>query len=157
MTNIIIFTDGSFSRKAKTCGCGVYFPNSEIKNISVPFKLHPLTSQRTELYAIYIALYKIIKNVKFDKITVYSDSMYSINSLTNWIYKWDKNEWIGTNKKSIKNIDILKKLLSILKKYGRKIEFFHVKSHTKKTDFYSLGNKYADELAKKGALLSRLE
>ena len=156
MSEIIVFTDGSYSKKNNKilCGYGVYFPNKEIPNISAPLTTKPLTSQRAELYAIYAALKAIekymleIKNYG-KKIIIYSDSQYSIKSLTIWIKKWKNNNWKSTTGKNVKNTDIIRAIDDCLGK--KNVIFKHVRSHTEKTDFNSKGNEYADILAKTGA------
>lgn len=154
--DIIVYTDGSCMGNKKAnpkCGYGVYFPNGEIKNISRKFTHEPLTNQRAELYAIYKALKKITKNIEFDTVSIYSDSEYSIKSLTVWINTWKKNNWKTSNNKPVMNQDIIKKIDKILQKekYKGKIYFTHVYSHTGKQDKHSLGNDMADKLATAGA------
>ena len=156
-TDIIVYTDGSFSKgKNKLhCGYGIHFPNKELKDIGKPFIHEPLTNQRAELYAIYKALKKITENLKFKTITIYSDSEYSIKSVTKWIKDWKKNGWMTANNKPVSNQDIIRRIDKILMKYPKHIEFIHVRSHTGKTDKHSIGNDKADELAKNGALQNK--
>jgi ribonuclease HI len=147
---IKVFTDGSCNMKQKKCGYGIYFPDKQIKDISEKFTNKPLTNQRAELYAIYMALLKTTK-IKANKIKIYSDSMYSINCATNWINKWKTNGWLTANKKPVKNLDIIKPIDDIITKYKGKIEFIHVPSHTKGKDELSIGNDKADKLAVAGS------
>lgn len=150
---VIVYTDGSYM-KTKTgslCGYGIYFPNGEIANISKKFTKTPLTNQRAELYAIYKAIKAISKKIKFNKIEIYTDSEYSIKSLTQWIISWKKNGWKTANNKQVLNQDIIKKIDKKLTKYEGKINFTHVRSHTGKSDKHSLGNEQADKLATDGA------
>lgn len=153
---INVFTDGSFSRKKSNpvqikCGYGIYFPNGELNNISEPFNIAPQTNQRAELYAIYVALLNITENIKFKQINLYTDSEYSLNSLTKWAYGWEKKGWTGSNKKELKNLDIIQPTFDILKKYKAMINIIHVYSHTGKQDKLSIGNEMADKLANDGA------
>jgi len=151
---IEVFTDGSFIKNKYgniKCGYGVYFPNNELPNISESLELEPKTNQRAELYAIYVALKNIIDNLNFKQINIYTDSEYSLNSLTKWAYNWEKNGWIGSNKKDIKNQDIIKPTFDILKKYKGMINIIHVYSHTGKKDKLSINNDIADKLAVDGA------
>lgn len=157
LDEVIIFTDGACSGNGKNnakAGIGVYFPNQEFSNISKKFVLSPITNQRAELYAIYEGLQLIINNSTFNKITIYSDSLYSIKSLTEWIKNWEKCDWKTASKTPVKNLDILKPINDILVKYEGKIFFKHVKSHTKNTDYGSLGNAQADILAVGGINVS---
>jgi len=137
---IKVFVDGSCSKK--TCGIGIYFPNKEYKNISKKFKYYPLTNQRAELYAIYKT---IITVKKFKQLHIYSDSKYAISCVTEWINTWKINNWKTANNKNVKNQDLIKKIDSVMKK---NIFFHHVKAHTSKSDFESIGNKIADILSK---------
>lgn len=150
---VVVYTDGSCmkGKGGPRCGYGVYFPNEELSNMSKKFTNAPLTNQRAELYAIYKAIKKITKKIDFNRIEIYSDSEYSIKSLTEWIVSWKKNGWKTANKKEVLNQDIIKKIDKKLQKYNGKINFTHVRAHTGKTDKHSLGNAEADKLATSGA------
>ena len=150
-SQIIIFTDGSYSSKTKRAGYGIYFPNEPLSNVSKPFNIKPITSQRAELYAIYIALRRAIKS-KPSKIMIYTDSNYSINSITKWMSGWINNGWMTSNDQPVKNKDILTKINKIYTKHKDIIIFKHVASHTKKNDIISQGNDIADKLAKRHSL-----
>lgn len=150
---IIVFTDGSYfidNNKIKKSGYGIYFPNGELENISKPFTHKPLTNQRAELYAIYKAIYYTTK-LKPDKIKIYTDSEYSIKSLTIWIKKWKNSGWKTSNGTLVKNTDIIKKIDNLINKFNGIIEFQHVYSHTLKKDNLTIWNNEADKLAKMGA------
>jgi ribonuclease HI len=152
---IEVFTDGSFikshDQKNIIAGYGIYFPNNELSNISRPFLHKPITNQRAELYAIYVAIFKITKHLDVKKITIYSDSEYSIKSLTVWMPNWIDNGWKKANGKKVENQDILKLINNLMQKYEGDINFIHVRSHTGKHDYRSLGNEQADKLATAGA------
>ena len=153
MNTVEVFTDGSFIKRNKIYGgYGIYFPNGELPNISRKFVHEPITNQRAELYAIYVALILIKKHLKFDKIIVYTDSEYSIKCLTQWYKKWIKNGWKSATGDKVKNIDIIKPTISVLEKMKGKVEFKHVNSHTKKTDRNSVANAVVDKLATTGAM-----
>jgi Ribonuclease HI len=151
--HITVFTDGSCIKTKNDilCGYGIYFPNKELENVSKPFNLLPKTNQRAELYAIYEALTTISENIKYDRIFVYSDSEYSIKSLTIWVNTWEKNGWKTANNKPVLNQDIIIPLYNIIKNQKDKIIFVHVKAHTGNQDFVSISNDFADKLAKNGA------
>lgn len=154
MHDIDVFTDGSCMKKYKTiCGYGIYFPNKELPNISRTFKYPPLTNQRAELYAIYVAVVTIKKHIpNFRTINIYTDSAYSINTLTDWMYKWVHNGWKTAGQQPVMNTDIIMKLYDVISKRRNKIKFTHVRSHTGKQDALSLGNEMADKLATNGAM-----
>jgi len=162
-SEIIVFTDGSLIRKKNKDGSGekllagyaIYFPNGELPNISRPFKFGKKTNQRTELFAIYVALIVINKNLKYDKIKIYTDSEYSIKSLTKWVFDWEKNGWKTSSGKSVENLDIIKPIHNILNKIRNKVTFIHVRSHTGSQDPISISNNIVDVSARKGALKSK--
>ena len=158
--DIKIFTDGSYIKATKACGYGVLFPNNEYPNLSKPFEIEPKTNQRAELYAIYKGIKTVYKKLKlndkvYDKtnITIYTDSEYSIKSLTIWIKNWKKNNWKASTGKDVLNQDLIVKLDTIIEKYKEKfgmVKFIHVRAHTGRKDFESINNDLADDLAKKG-------
>jgi len=148
--NIDIFTDGSLIRKKGKiyCGYGIFFPNGENNNISKKFDKGLITNNRAELYAIYKSLKickKILKEKEIEKINIYSDSEYSVKTLTIWYKNWIKNG------KDYKNKDIIDKIIKLINKLNN-VNFIHIKAHTGENDYYSLSNNQADELAKGGAL-----
>jgi ribonuclease HI len=148
--NIDIFTDGSLIRKKGKiyCGYGIFFPNGENNNISKKFDKGLITNNRAELYAIYKSLKickKILKEKEIKKINIYSDSEYSVKTLTIWYKNWIKNG------KDYKNKDIIDKIIKLINKLNN-VNFIHIKAHTGENDYYSLSNNQADELAKGGAL-----
>ena len=76
------------------------------------------------------------------QIIIYTDSTYVKEGITVWINVWEKNGWKTADKKSIKNIDLWKKLKVLVK--SNQIEWKWIKGHSK-----DQMNDLADELAKK--------
>jgi ribonuclease HI len=151
-TEIIVFTDGSFikskNNKDDLCGYGIHFPNGEFEDQSKKFTKTPLTNQRAELYAIYKAI-KIITNSNKDiNIKIYTDSEYSIKSLTIWINNWKQNNWISSTGKPVMNQDIIKKIDNLIIEHNGNIKFQHVRSHTGNKDYESIHNDIVDKLAR---------
>lgn len=158
MKEVIIFTDGSCKgpNENKRAGCGIYFPDNKKYNISYKLKKGKITNQIAELKACVKGIEKILKNIVFYKIIIYTDSMYLINSITNWAENWEKNKWRKSNGENILNKKLIKKLYFYYKNLN--IEFNHVKAHKKEpedknTEQYKLwyGNYMADKLANSGA------
>lgn len=149
--NLEIYTDGSYFKRGKTvyCGYGIYFPNGEYKNISRRFTHEPITNNRAEIYAILKSI--IIANIinktrKVRKLTIYSDSEYSIKTFTIWYKKWQEN------KKDYLNKDLIDEVMIRMKNSPFEVYFKHVRSHTNNTDKQSIHNDSADKLAKEGAI-----
>lgn len=151
--NVIIFTDGSCikSGNEQYCGYGVYFPNNESSNIARALKNPPYTNNRAELHAIQKAL-KRLKKINFNTAIIYSDSEYSIKSVTVWIKTWKQNNWMNAKKKPVENQDYIKKIDKLLSHFGDKVSFKHVRAHTGGKDFLSVCNDAVDGLAKQGAM-----
>ena len=139
----VVYTDGSTSNNGKihsVGGCGVWFAHNNQRNISEKYNFDlPATNQKCELYAIYLAIKNTNKALK-----IRTDSKYSINCLTNWYKTWEKNGWVNSNKKPIKNKKLIKMILKVM--INRKITFEYVKGHSG-----VIGNDEADKLAKRGA------
>ena len=135
---IKIYTDGSCLENPGNGGwAAIIIDNGNTKKISGSEK--STTNNRMELMAPIMALMKIKPN---SEITIYTDSTYVKNGITEWIKKWEKNGWRSSNKKLVKNKDLWIKLNSLCKK--NKVSWKWVKGHS--------NNKYnnlADELATK--------
>ena len=95
-----------------------------------------------ELMACIKALKKIGNTDR--QIEIYSDSAYVVNCFNEgWYKKWEKNGWRSSKNNPVKNKDLWKRLLKLVKRND--CTFVKVKGHA--------GNKWnekADELAKKG-------
>ena len=72
---------------------------------------------------------------------VYSDSMYCVNSFTNWIKGWKANGWTRAGGKKLENLDLIKKYDSLVNQ-GYMIDLRHVAGH-KGNEW----NEMADQLA----------
>jgi len=148
------YTDGACSGNGKEDAVGgwgvvVCLPKKQIK-ISGGEKA--TTNNRMELTAVLKALSWYTKNkseqeYKIDKVEVYSDSSYVINSVNqNWLYFWKRNGFISSKGEAVKNKDLWLKLISKLNKFkseGVKVELIKVKGH----DGVAL-NELVDGLAK---------
>jgi len=158
--SIVIFTDGSCKnkKKQKSCGSGVHFPKGEYSDISIKFNEAPLTNQRAELYAIYIAL-DTVKNGKYDKITIHTDSKYSISIFKEWIKKWKEFGWKKYDGKPILNSDLIIPIDNLINELGglKVVKLEHVKAHTNGTSPNEKGNDIADKLAGNAASLLKSE
>ncbi len=150
------YTDGSLVRKGKDvyCGYGIFFPNGEYKPISRKFTYEPITNNRAELYAILktIIICNIINIKRISKnetpvsiVNIYSDSEYSVKTFNEWLPNWIKK------KKEYMNPDIINQIVDHLAHAPFKVNFYHVRAHTGKSDPHSIANDVVDELAKRGA------
>jgi len=159
---ITAFTDGSADNiKKNSGGIGVYFPKKEMceKHVSKWYTGTNITNQRMELLACIEAI-KSTRDNMVDmgvewKLKIYSDSMYSINCVTQWAPKWILYGWRRKDKKGcaeLSNKDLIIELYTLSKIYP--VRFEHVNSHqkepkNKRTKAWKTwcGNKMADKLA----------
>lgn len=72
---------------------------------------------------------------------VYSDSMYCINSFTNWIRGWKANGWVRAGNKPLENLDLIKEWDKLCNE-GHKIDLKYIKGHNGE-----IWNEIADKLA----------
>ncbi|KAL3694789.1 hypothetical protein R1sor_008440 [Riccia sorocarpa] len=82
---------------------------------------------------------------KKDPLYIYSDSMLLVRSMTEWVPGWKDQGWIKADGNPVLNQDLLKWLLQ--EQGPRKIIWKHVRAHTNGTDWWSVWNQKADELA----------
>ena len=62
------------------------------------------------------------------KVILTTDSKYVVDSITKrWVYNWQKNNWIKSDKKPALNADLWKQLLPLLEKHD--VTFNWVKGH----------------------------
>ena len=160
------FNNGSKNKSIRSGGIGVYFPDYSQNNISNPLdKSDKITNNVAELLACIEAIKFFLQLSEFDnngdKIILYTDSSYTINSMTNWGHTWRKNVWrkYNTNKRKyqeIQNKDLITQLYSLTHNGNYKVQYVHVRSHQPEPIHLShedimykmwLGNKIADKLA----------
>ena len=116
---------------------GAIILDSNLNQSSISGSENKTTNNRMELIAPIMALKKIKKK---SEVTIYTDSKYVKDGITDWIKKWKLNNWKNSKKKPVKNKDLWIKLDNICLKH--KVSWKWVKAHA--------GNKYnnlVDELA----------
>jgi len=132
-----IYTDGACSGNPGPGGWGAVIFDQDKKQKNISGNAKNTTNNRMELMAPIMALKKIKSK---SEVTIFTDSTYVKNGITEWIKKWEKNDWKNANKKPVKNKDLWIKLNDLCKKY--KIDWKWIKGHS--------NNKYndlADDLA----------
>ena len=72
---------------------------------------------------------------------VYSDSMYCVNSFTNWIKGWKANGWVRSGNKPLENLDLIKEWDRLCNE-GYQIDLRYIKGHSGE-----VWNEIADKLA----------
>ncbi|MAJ86288.1 MAG: ribonuclease HI [Candidatus Pelagibacter sp.] len=134
---IKIYTDGACSGNPGKGGWAAIIIDEKSTQSIISGKENNTTNNRMELIAPIMALRKIKKRTE---ITIYTDSKYVKNGITEWIKKWKLNDWKTSNKKPVKNKDLWVRLDDSCKKH--KVNWKWVKAHANN----ELNNQ-VDELA----------
>jgi ribonuclease HI len=132
-----IYTDGACSGNPGPGGWGAVIFDGKNKQNNISGKEKETTNNRMELIAPIMALKKI--ESKSD-VVIFTDSTYVKNGITEWIKKWEKNNWKNSKKEPVKNKDLWMRLNNLCQKNN--VVWKWVKGHS--------NNKYnnlADELA----------
>lgn len=150
MPEIQVYTDGSClnnGRNRAVGGVGIHFPNGELRDLSKVYRRGVCTNQKTELYAILVAICYVAKNFDLTKyrLRIMTDSRYSVDCITKWVPSWIKRKWMTTSNTPVQNRDLIE---AIYRYYlNHDIQLVHVSAHTGRQDPVSLANQRADELA----------
>lgn len=142
------YTDGASkgngSKNAKG-GWGVYYRalnnGKEVKSKGIFGGKKGATNNQMELQACIECLKNLSKKTK---ITIYTDSQYVKNGITDWIVNWKNNNWRTSSNKDIKNVELWIELDKLNNKHI--VEWKWVKGHSN-----NRFNDVADALATKGA------
>lgn len=141
--NANVYTDGACSSNGSTNakgGIGVFFGEGDFRNISEPQPCPPYTNNRSELIAIERVFEYIISNENITKelyssVTIHTDSMYSINSISG-----------KTN--IVQNVELIMRIRQKLANSSKiiPVELKYIAGHRG-----NYGNVQADKLATDGA------
>ena len=135
---VVIYTDGSAHYKDKLGGIGVYIKFGKHEKV-ISKGYYNTTNNRMELRAVIEAMKAI--TLKDYELHIYSDSELVVNTFTSWIFRWEKESFLGR-----KNVDLLKEGLEEYYKFPKGNVVFHwVKGHSG-----IQGNEIADMLASDG-------
>jgi ribonuclease HI len=136
---VIIYTDGACKGNPGKGGWGAW----------LRYKTHEkeiyggepkTTNNRMELMAAIQALEGL---KKASVVTLYTDSVYVKEGINKWIKNWKKRGWKTSNKQSVKNEDLWRRLDEAREKH--QVTWQWIKGHSG-----NVGNEKADYLANKG-------
>ncbi|MBA4319012.1 MAG: ribonuclease HI, partial [Flavobacterium sp.] len=100
---IIIFSDGSSRGNPGPGGWGAIISRKG-KVIELGGGDKHTTNNRMELLAVINALGSPASQLS--EIILNTDSSYVINGITKWVYGWQKNSWINSQKEEVANRDL---------------------------------------------------
>lgn len=145
MKKITLHTDGSSLGNPGFGGYGgilIYIDSKqEIQEKEFSGGMKVATNNQMELLAVIEGL-RLLKEPC--EIELFTDSNYVVKGINDWIKNWVKNNWRGSDKKTVKNSDLWKDFLELSKEH--KINANWVKGHNG-----DIHNERCDILAKNQA------
>jgi ribonuclease HI len=139
---ITVFADGASSGNPGPGGWGVIIatPSGEVRELG---GANPeTTNNRMELTAVIRAL-DHVRDIG-GEVAVYTDSVYVIRGITQWIWAWRKNGWKSKSGEEVANPDLWKQLSAIVGARGKEspVRWHFVRGHSGIP-----GNERTDEIA----------
>ena len=135
--NITIYTDGGCRGNPGIGAWGaILLSDKHNLRLEIGESEEHTTNNKMEMQAAIKALERLKHSYN---IKLYSDSAYLVNGMNSWIYSWQKNNWIKSDKKPVENKEYWLKLIELSKKHN--IEFIKVKGHSSNKE-----NNRADEI-----------
>ncbi|ETL26295.1 hypothetical protein L916_20024, partial [Phytophthora nicotianae] len=152
--SMVAFCDGSALRNGQRDCDAAYaciFPHDQASNVVRTLDGPWATNNRAEYMAALAALEwaRSEDPYEYKKLYIYSDSSMLVNSMTNWIYKWQRNGWITASGTEVRNRDILEEMLD--EQGDRQVVWRHVHAHSGDQNWESYWNDVADRKARRAA------
>ena len=141
LKHVTIHTDGGALGNPGPGGYGVVL-NYEQYHRELSGGFRHTTNNRMELLAAIVGLRALKTRCA---VTLYSDSQYLVNAMTQgWAKRWQANGWMRNKKERALNPDLWKELLQLCEQHA--VTFRWVKGHAGNPD-----NERCDRLAKEAA------
>jgi ribonuclease HI len=134
---IHIYTDGACSGNPGPGGWGsVLISGNHRRELSGGDRA--TTNNRMEMLAVIRALQALKKP---SEVSLYTDSIYVMKGLTEWLPNWKRRQWLTSDRKPVKNVDLWQELEAALQPH--QVKWHWVKGHSGVPE-----NERADELAR---------
>ncbi|MCM2323250.1 MAG: ribonuclease HI [Oligoflexia bacterium] len=139
---IVIFADGASSGNPGPGGWGaiVAWPDGRVQELGGGDP--STTNNRMELTAVIRALLVVEKDPH--PVAVYTDSVYVIRGITQWVWAWRKRGWKTAEGAEVANPDLWKQLMGAL---ARRDKAFPVEWHFVRGHSGIPGNERVDQIA----------
>lgn len=139
--SITIYCDGACKGNPGKSGSGLAIYEGDSNPILLYGEYEKSgTNNTAELKALYKALL-LVSDSMASKVTIYSDSKYSIDCIITWAYGWKSKNWTKKGGE-IKNLDIIKLAHELYESIKSRVVIKHVKGHSGVE-----GNELADRMA----------
>ena len=139
----ILYTDGACSGNPGPGGFGSIVI-ADLQYVTELGGGYPqTTNNRMELQAVISGLKFIVaQKIKTFEVQVYTDSVYVIRGITQWVFGWKRNGWKNSTGASVVNQDLWEDLLAVVQQIPTKIKWDYVRGHNNDP-----GNERCDEIA----------
>jgi ribonuclease HI len=141
-----IYTDGACSGNPGPGGWGALLLFKDKRKEIFGHQLET-TNNQMEVQAAISALQVLKRSCRVE---LYTDSKYVQQGVTEWMSKWQKNNWRKSDNKPVKNIELWKILQQEIEKHD--IIWHWVRGHSDNE-----GNNIADRLAVQGRDAAKME
>ena len=126
-TAVSVYTDGACSGNPGPGGWAAILVAGQ-RERELSGRESQTTNQRMELMAAIGGLRALKRACR---VTLYSDSAYMINGLTQrWYVTWRKNGWLNSQREPVKNRDLWEELVALIEDKGHEVTFGKVKGHS---------------------------
>lgn len=122
--DLVAFTDGAASVRSNLYGLAYTIIDNrfEDRRVVESIGVTDTTSNRMELLSILLTL-SSIRNKRL-KVRIYSDSMYCVRSINEWMWTWEEVNMFK------KNEDLFKRMIEEIVKFDTFPDLRHVKGHS---------------------------
>lgn len=144
MNRVEIYTDGACKGNPGPGGWGALLLSGQTEKELFGGEAQT-TNNRMELTAVIEALAALKRPCE---VTLYLDSQYVRQGITEWIHGWKARGWRTAGKQAVKNVDLWQRLDELVSTSGHAIDWRWVKGHAGNS-----GNERADALANRGVAL----
>ncbi|WP_306302244.1 ribonuclease H family protein [Shewanella marina] len=143
MSQYKIFTDGGCEPNPGQAGSGMaVYVDNDLTQLWFGCYQAMGTNNTAELNALYQAMLLAQKLIADNKtVSIFSDSKYSIQCLTQWASGWQKKGWKRSGGE-IQNLDLIKPMFALYQQLETKLQLLHVNGHVGIE-----GNELADRMS----------